>query len=358
MILDDVGLSGQTRLKNSRVLVVGSGGLGSPVLSYLAAAGVGTLGVVDHDVVDESNLHRQVLFVKADVGDKKVEAAKTRLEASNSNVEIVAYSDGLNSENALQIISKYDLVVDCVDNFATRFLINDACVYLGKKYIFASIYQFEGVLTVFGGRKEAPCYRCLYPEPPPEGIFASCAEAGVLGALPGVLGSMQAVEALKALLDFGDSLEGRVLRIDTKRMHFSELHLTKREGCVCHDPKGITLRDFAHVMGAQCSNVQLNIRFSVDELVELRNSGKQFTLVDVRNHEERSDAHIENDIHIPMTELVEKLQNEDRSSLIVFYCLSGKRSGEAVQRLMDNGFDNVFSLQGGILAWLSDNAIG
>ena len=363
VILPEVGLEGQRALKASRVLAVGAGGLGSPLALYLAAAGVGTLGLVDFDVVDESNLHRQLLFGTADVGRPKLEAATRRLHDVNPHVEIVRFEERLTSDNALEIIRGFDVVADGTDNFPTRYLVNDACVMLGKPNVYASIFRFEGQASVFWAER-GPCYRCLYAEPPPPGLVPSCAEGGVLGVLPGLLGTIQATETIKVLLGIGEPLVGRLLLVDTLGMRFRELRVRKDPACAVCGPRPtvtglIDYEEFCGGPGAEIAGGQVLSsapmhdvpEITVEELKARRDRGERFTLVDVREPREWAVSDISGSLKIPLGSLAQSLDKLAREDEIVVYCRSGARSANAVQFLAGHGYAGAKNLVGGINRW-------
>ena len=363
VILPEVGIEGQRALKASRVLAVGAGGLGSPLALYLAAAGVGTLGLVDFDVVDESNLHRQLLFGTADVGRPKLEAAARRLRDVNPHVEIVRFEERLTSDNALEILRGFDVVADGTDNFPTRYLVNDACVMLGKPNVYASIFRFEGQASVFWAER-GPCYRCLYAEPPPPGFVPSCAEGGVLGVLPGLLGTIQATETIKVLLGIGEPLVGRLLLVDTLGMRFRELRVRKDPACaVCGPRPTVTsLIDYEEFCGgSEAETVPAQVlssapmhdvpEITVDELKAKRDRGERFTLVDVREPREWAVSDISGSVKIPLGSLAQSLDKLAQEDEIVVYCRSGARSANAVQFLAGRGYAGAKNLVGGINRW-------
>ncbi len=362
LILPEVGPEGQAKLKASRVLLVGTGGLGSPAALYLAAAGVGTLGLVDFDVVDESNLHRQILFGTSDVGRPKLEAAAARLTDVNPNVRIVPFEERLTSENALRIFSDFDIVADGTDNFPTRYLVNDACVLLGKPNVYASIFRFEGQASVFGA-KDGPCYRCLYAEPPPPGLVPSCAEGGVLGVLPGLLGVIQASETVKLILSAGEPLIGRLLLVDALAMRFRELKVRKNPDCVVCGPRPSVTRliDYEAFCGtgpgaAAPSGIVPSVHghlpeLTVEELKQLQDRGEKLVLVDVREPREWAISDLGESVKIPLGTLPQNLEKLSKDDEIVVYCRTGGRSGNAVAFLLENGFEKVRNLAGGINKW-------
>jgi molybdopterin/thiamine biosynthesis adenylyltransferase/rhodanese-related sulfurtransferase len=359
LVLPEFGLEGQERLKRGRALAVGAGGLGSPVALYLAAAGIGTLGVVDDDSVDVSNLQRQVLYGTADVGRKKTEAAAARLADINPNVRVVPIAERLSADNALAIVSDYDVVVDGTDNFPTRYLVNDACVLAGKPNVWASVYRFEGQASVFWAER-GPCYRCLHPVPPAEGSVVSCAEGGVLGVLPGLLGLVQAVEALKLVAGIGEPLIGRLLLFDALAMRFREMRLSKNPRCpICGlQPTITSLSDAAAACPPRSAVVSSPAmpgsripEVSVEELKVLRDRGDAVVLLDVREPHEHAIADLPNTVKIPLGSLPARYAELSPEDDIVVYCRSGGRSAQAVGFLQQRGFSKVRNLAGGILQW-------
>ena len=356
--LPEVGWEGQRALQQARVLVVGAGGLGSPVGLYLAAAGVGTIGLVDFDRVDLSNLQRQVMYATADVGRPKVEAARERLAGINPHVTLVEHPVRLTSENALDIIGAYDIVVDGTDNFATRYLVNDACVLLDRPYVYGSIFRFEGQVAVFGGR-QGPCYRCLFREPPPPGMVPSCAEGGVLGVLPGIIGSLQALETIKLILGRGEPMLGRLALFDALDFRWRELRLKRNASCpACGDAPTIThLIDYDAFCGTGDDSMARtdadDFEWSAHQLKQRLESGEPLRLIDVREPFEWEISNLAQ--HgaqlVPMAELAEQLPDLERDQDIVLYCRSGSRSGSLVQYLRAMGFERVYNLSGGINAW-------
>jgi molybdopterin/thiamine biosynthesis adenylyltransferase/rhodanese-related sulfurtransferase/molybdopterin converting factor small subunit len=360
LIMPEVGVEGQRKIKAAKVLCVGAGGLGSPAALYLAAAGVGTLGLIDFDTVDFSNLQRQVLYSTDDVGRPKLQAATERLQGLNPNVKIVAHETMLNSTNALEIFKHYDIIVDGADNFPTRYLVNDACVLLGKPNVYGSIFRFDGQVSIFA-TKNGPCYRCLYPEPPPPGLVPSCAEGGVLGVLPGVVGTIQATEAIKLIIQSGDPLIGRLLLFDALQMRFRALKLQKDRECpVCGDNPTVTkLIDYELFCGitpavkaADKGTVAPELEATVDDLKERLDSGDVF-LLDVREPREYDIARIDGSTLIPLGELPKRMDELPRGADIIVHCKSGVRSAKAVNLLRENGFDRVQNLKGGILEWIA-----
>ncbi|MEM1948752.1 MAG: molybdopterin-synthase adenylyltransferase MoeB [Candidatus Caldarchaeum sp.] len=351
LIIPEVGLAGQKKLKAARVLVVGAGGLGSPISLYLAAAGVGHIGIVDFDVVDESNLQRQIIYTTKDVKKPKLQAAKERLTAMNPYIEVETYETRLTSENALDIIKNYDIVVDGTDNFPTRYLVNDACALLGKPNVYGSIFRFDGQVSVFDARR-GPCYRCLYPEPPPPGLVPSCAEGGVLGVLPGVVGALQAMETIKLIVGIGDPLIGRLLLFDGLHMSFTELKVRKDPNCkLCgQNPTIRELIDYEAFCGVSPSQ-DTGMHITPEELHGKLQKGEKIFLLDVREPVEYEICHLENAVLIPLSKLPEKVNQLSLTDEIVVYCHTGVRSSMAVKLLRDLGFRRVRNLAGGIDAW-------
>jgi adenylyltransferase/sulfurtransferase len=353
LIIPEVGMEGQRRLKDARVLMVGAGGLGSPIGLYLAAAGVGRLGIVEADVVDVTNLQRQVLHGTKDVGRKKVESARDRLRDVNPHVEVVPHEAWLTSENALEIVREYDLVVDGTDNFATRYLVNDACVLLGKPNVYGSIFRFEGQSTVFC-TAEGPCYRCLYPEPPPPGLVPSCAEGGVLGILPGLVGLVQATEAVKLVTGVGEPLVGRLLLVDAATMQFRTVKLRKDPRCpACGTRELRALVDYQEFCGIRPGEDETKgvPAITVSDLESRRRRGDDLDLVDVREVHEWEIGRIEGARLAPLSRFADALRTFDSARDTVLYCRSGVRSAKAVKALQEAGFRRVWNLDGGILAW-------
>ncbi len=352
LLLPEVGEEGQRRLKLARVLCVGAGGLGSPAALYLAAAGVGTLGIVDFDVVDFSNLQRQIIHGTPDVGRSKLESAQARIEALNPEVRVEAFDAHFSVANAKALVEAFDVVVDGTDNFPARYLVNDACVMYGRPNAWGSIFRFEGQASVFAA-PGGPCYRCLHPEPPPAGLVPSCAEAGVLGVLPGVIGTIQATEALKLILGIGDPLIGRFLVYDALKMRFRELKLPKDPDCpVCGVRPTITsLRASA----ASCdvrSGAQPSL--SVRELKTRLDAGQPPLILDVREPSEAAICRLPGSRLIPLGELPRRLAEVDPAAEIVVYCKSGGRSERAVVLLREKGYARTFNLTGGILSWINE----
>jgi adenylyltransferase/sulfurtransferase len=357
LILPEVGMEGQQKLKAARVLCVGTGGLGSPLALYLTAAGIGTLGLVDFDVVDSSNLQRQIIHSTKDIGRKKIDSAEEKLKALNPSINIVKHETMLTSANALDIIKDYDIVADGTDNFPTRYLVNDACVILKKPNAYGSIFRFEGQASVFA-TETGPCYRCLYPEPPPPGLVPSCAEGGVLGILPGLVGVIQATEVIKLILGKGEPLIGRLLLVDALSMRFRELKLRKNPECpVCGvNPTVTQLIDYQHFCGIvpetpQEKNVKNGIpQISVKELKARRDAGEDFFLLDVREPYEYQIAQIGGTL-IPQGEVPNRLAEIPRDREIIVQCRSGARSQRIAEVLKQAGYNSVVNLAGGILAW-------
>jgi sulfur-carrier protein adenylyltransferase/sulfurtransferase len=358
LILPEVGVEGQRKLKAAKVLCIGAGGLGSPVAMYLAAAGVGTLGIVDFDVVDFSNLQRQILHSTNDVGKSKLQSAKEKLIAMNPHVNVVTHDAALSSENALELFAPYDIIVDGTDNFPTRYLVNDACVLLGKPNAYGSIFRFEGQASVFA-TKEGPCYRCLYPEPPPPGLVPSCAEGGVLGVLPGVVGCIQATETLKLILGAGEPLIGRFLIFDALRMKFRELKLKKDPDCpVCGTHPTVTkLIDYEQFCGVQSATQEAPMSGTATEIsaVDFKkrlDRGDKLTIVDVREPHEYQINRIAGSTLIPLGDIPKRYVELDPSDEIVVHCKIGGRSAKAAEFLRSKGYSKVLNLTGGILDWI------
>lgn len=354
LTLPEVGLEGQRKLKSARVLMIGTGGLGSPLGLYLAAAGIGTLGIVDFDVVEESNLQRQIMHGTKDVGRPKVLSARDRLSDVNPHVAIEIHQTALTSENALEILARYDVVVDGTDNFATRYLVNDACVLLGKPNVYGSIFRFEGQVSLFHPAGGAPCYRCLYPEPPPPGMVPSCAEGGVLGILPGVIGTLQATEIIKLILGIGDSLGGRLLLFDALAMRFRELKIRRDPACPLCGPQATikTLVDYKEFCGLKHPEVPRE-EITPGDFAAAWKSGQRPVLLDVRNPHEWEIANLAEygAQLIPLGRLADSFDSLDKGADIVVHCKSGGRSAQAQKTLQEAGFARVRNLSGGILAW-------
>ncbi len=353
LLLPEVGLAGQQKLRAASVLIVGAGGLGSPVALYLAAAGVGRIGLVDFDVVELSNLQRQIIHGTKDLGRTKLESARDRILDVNPNVEVSLYGQAIDSSNALEIIGPYDVVIDGTDNFPARYLINDACVLLGKPNVYGSIFRFEGQASAFDAQR-GPCYRCLYPEPPPPGLVPSCAEGGVLGVLPGVIGSIQATEALKLILGQGEPLIGRLVLYDALEMTFDEVRLLKRSDCpVCGTHPTVTeLIDYVQFCGLDPAEALEPVwEITARELAAQLKNGNRPVLLDVREEHEWEIAHLEGARLIPQGDLPARLHELDSADAIVLYCSSGQRSARALNLLRDAGFRRVKNLRGGLNAW-------
>jgi sulfur-carrier protein adenylyltransferase/sulfurtransferase len=355
LIMPEVGMEGQLKIKAAKVLCIGTGGLGAPLGLYLAAAGVGRIGLVDFDVVDSTNLQRQVLFSTQDVGLPKTQAAANRLRGLNPDIQIDTYETQLTSANAFELFKDYDIIVDGTDNFPTRYLVNDASVMMGKLNVYGSIFRFEGQITVFGA-PDGPCYRCLYPEPPPPGLVPSCAEGGVLGVLPGIVGTIQAAEALKLIIGKGDPLIGRLLLFDALAMKFRELKLRKNPDCpVCGThptQKGlIDYAEFCGVRGEEAPSTVTNIpEITPRDLKARLDKGDDIYVLDVREPHEYQICNINGHL-IPLGELPQRVHELDSSKEIVAHCKSGKRSAQAVEFLRGAGFKKIQNLKGGILAW-------
>ena len=355
LIMPEVGMEGQLKLARAQVLMIGAGGLGAPLGLYLAAAGVGRLGIVDFDVVDFTNLQRQITFSTSDVGRPKIEAAKERLAGLNPGIRIDTYETRLTSDNALDLFRDYDIIVDGTDNFPTRYLVNDACVLLGKPNVYGSIFRFEGQATVFN-YPAGPCYRCLYPEPPPPGLVPSCAEGGVLGVLPGIVGAIQAMETIKLILKTGEPLAGRLLLFDALAMRFRELRLRKNPACpVCGEhrtiDKLIDYEEFCGIRGEEAVAVTNGIpEMTPRELKTRLDRGDDLYILDVREPHEYQICNLRGNL-IPLGQLPNRVNELDSSREIVAHCRSGKRSADAVEFLRKAGFQKVWNLKGGILAW-------
>ena len=354
LILPEVGMEGQRKLKAARVLCVGTGGLGSPLAFYLAAAGIGTLGLVDFDVVDASNLQRQIIHSTKDIGRKKLDSAAEKLTALNPALNVVKHETMLTSANALEILKDYDIIADGTDNFPTRYLVNDACVLTGKPNVYGSIFRFEGQASVFA-TEEGPCYRCLYPEPPPPGLVPSCAEGGVLGILPGLVGVMQATEVIKLILGKGEPLIGRLLLIDALNMKFRELKLRKNRDCpVCGTHPTVTklidYNEFCGIRGEEKSVTNAPTDMQVEELKRKLDAGDDIFVLDVREPHEYQICNLGGHL-IPLNDLASRIHELDSSREIVAHCKMGGRSAKAVDFLRQAGFTKVHNLAGGINAW-------
>ena len=355
LIIPEVGMEGQKKLKRASVLCVGAGGLGSPLSLYLVAAGVGRIGLVDFDVVDSSNLQRQVIYSTSDVGRSKLQSAQETLGALNPNVAIETHELRLSSDNALELFEKYDIVADGTDNFPTRYLVNDACVLTGKPNVYGSIFRFEGQSSVFAS-EQGPCYRCLYPDPPPPGLVPSCAEGGVLGILPGLIGLIQATEVVKLILGVGDPLIGRLLLFDALGMKFRELKLRKNPECpVCGDTPSVNeLIDYEQFCGitSEAEDEAKGIKeLNAIQLKAELDEGRELFLLDVRNPMEREICCLEGSHLIPLDQLMNRIHELDSAHDMVVYCRSGARSAQAIQMMQQAGFRKLRNLRGGILAW-------
>jgi adenylyltransferase/sulfurtransferase len=355
LIMPEVGMEGQQKLKAARVLCIGTGGLGSPLALYLAAAGVGTLGLVDFDVVDFTNLQRQVIHFSSDVGRPKLQSAKEKIAAINPYINVKTFETRLTSENALKIFEDFDIIVDGTDNFPTRFLVNDACVFTGKPNVYGSIFRFEGQASVFA-TKDGPCYRCLYPEPPPPGLVPTCAEGGVLGILPGLVGLIQATEAIKLILGKGEPLIGRLLLVDALGMRFRELKLRKNPDCVvCGKHPTVTklidYEEFCGLRGQEQPVANTRIpEITVEELKQRLDAKDDLFILDVREPHEYQICNL-NGYLIPLNDLPKRVNELDPSKDMVVHCRSGGRSAKAVEFLRQAGFTKAKNLTGGILAW-------
>ena len=358
LIMPEVGMEGQLKLKQAKVLLIGAGGLGSPLSLYLAAAGVGKIGMVDFDVVDFTNLQRQIVHSTADVGRPKLDSAGDRLRGINPTIEIIPHETTLSSANALDLFRDYDIIADGTDNFPTRYLVNDACVLLGKPNVYGSIFRFEGQASVFAA-KDGPCYRCLYPEPPPPGLVPSCAEGGVLGILPGLVGVIQATEVVKLILGSGNPLIGRLLLVDALEMKFRELKLRKNPECpICGEQPTIReLIDYEQFCGirGEESHTAVGIEqipaITVDQLKSKLDAKEAFRVLDVRETHEWQICHLEGATLIPLGELPSRLLELDSSEEYVVHCKMGGRSAQAVDLMRKAGFAKVHNLTGGINAW-------
>lgn len=355
VIIPEVGMSGQKKLKAAKVLMIGAGGLGSPLGLYLAAAGIGKIGIVDFDVVDLSNLQRQILHSTEDVGRSKLASARETLQRINPNVEIETFEERLSSQNALRLFADFDVIVDGTDNFPTRYLVNDACVLIGKPNVYGSIFRFDGQVTVFDA-KRGPCYRCLYPSPPPQGLVPSCAEGGVLGVFPGIIGSLQALETIKLIIGQGDSLIGRLIAFDALKLTFKEFKLKKNPECpICgNSPTIHELIDYEQFCGIELPSTReenpQRYKISVEELKARLDRGDDMYVLDVREPHEYEIANIGGAL-IPLGELPERLNELDPIKEIIVHCKSGGRSAKAVNLLRSSGFTIVKNLIGGIDAW-------
>jgi len=357
LLLPEIGVEGQEKLKAAKVLIVGTGGLGAPLALYLAAAGVGTIGLVDFDVVDESNLQRQIIHSTRDVGRPKVASAKDRIKGINPLVNVVTHNAMLTSENALEIFAEYDIVADGTDNFQTRYLVNDACVFLGKVNVYGSIFQFEGQASVFGA-KDGPCYRCLYPSPPPPGLVPSCAEGGVMGVLPGIIGTIQAAEAIKLIVGGAKPLIGRLLIFDAWRMSFRELKLEKAPDCpVCgKNPTIRELIDYEQFCGLKKNPDSKPIdTITAIDLKKRLDNGERIQFIDIREPHERAIVKWPNAVVIPLGQLVRRMDEIDPTADAVFLCKIGQRSILGIRTLQEAGYaGKLLNLQDGLNAWARD----
>jgi sulfur-carrier protein adenylyltransferase/sulfurtransferase len=351
LLMPEVTSEGQRRLKAARILSIGAGGLGSPSALYLAAAGVGTIGIVDFDDVDLSNLQRQILHGTKDIGRSKLESARDRLRDINPEITIELHECRFSGENAFQLVAQYDVVVDGSDNFATRYLSNDVCVFAQKPNVYGSVFRFEGQTTVFAPHLGGPCYRCLFPEPPPPDSVPNCAQAGVLGVLPGIIGMLQAIETIKLIVGIGEPLVGRLLHFDALKVKFRELNLRRDPECpVCgENPTIFSPIDYEQFCGAR--NEEAIPTMSTHELKQKMDAREPFELIDVREAFEYEIARIDGAKLIPLGEIAERVSELQRERPIVVHCHSGRRSAEAVRLLQQRGFANVYNLEGGIDAW-------
>lgn len=361
LLIPEVGLEGQQKLKAASVLVIGTGGLGSPVALYLAAAGIGRIGLVDYDVVDFSNLQRQVIHGESQLGVLKVESARQRMLDINPDIQVEIYNDLFTSENAMQIAEPYDLIIDGTDNFPTRYLVNDLCVLTGKPNVYGSIFRFDGQVSVFNVDDESPCYRCLFPEPPPPGLVPSCAEGGVLGILPGTVGTLQATEAIKVLLGVGDSLSGKLLLYNALDMSFDFVNLRKNPNCkVCSDHPEVTeLIDYEDFCGMPANDHNAGSAgagwdITVTELKERLDAGEKIHMIDVREPHELAISKIEGSDVIPLGQLASRMHELDSADDIVLFCKMGSRSVRALEVLSSAGFRKIKNLEGGINAWAKE----
>jgi len=358
LIMPEVTLVGQRKLKAAKVLCIGAGGLGSPIALYLAAAGVGTLGLVDADVVDFSNLQRQILHGTKDVGRKKINSARDRIKETNPNVQVELHETFFTSSNAREIVEPYDIVIDGTDNFPTRYLSNDICVFLKKPNVYGSIFRFDGQVTVFAPHLGGPCYRCLYPEPPPPGMVPSCAEGGVLGVLPGVIGVMQAIEAIKLIVGIGEPLIGRLIHFDALKMKFREFKVRKDPSCpVCSENPTITeLVDYEQFCGIPQAQAAEDAEppvpeITVEQLKAKLDAREPFVLLDVREPFEYDIARIPGAKLIPLGDLSSRMSELDSADEIVIHCKMGGRSARALRELQQAGFGKLWNVEGGIDAW-------
>lgn len=351
--LTEVGVEGQQKLKDASVLIVGTGGLGSPIALYLAASGVGRLGLIDFDVVDESNLQRQIIHGTSDIGVSKLKSAAKRIKEVNPFVKLDLYEQRLTADNAINIINQYDVVTDGTDNFQTRYLVNDTCVLTGKPNVFGSIRQFEGQVSVYWA-EQGPCYRCLFPDPPAPGSVPSCAEAGVLGVLPGVIGTLQATEVIKLILNIGEPLIGRLINYNALKMSFNQVKFMKDPDCpVCgQQPKIKKPIDYDAFCGLEKDNhTETKVEITAKELYDLLKSQQDIVIIDVRESEELASGIIPNATHIPMDQILENINQIPKDMKVIVYCHLGIRSYNVQQLLKQQGYNNVINLTGGIEAW-------
>ncbi len=361
LIMPEVGIQGQRKLKAASVLLIGTGGLGSPLALYLAAAGIGRIGLVDYDVVDETNLQRQVIHYTSDVGKSKLDSAAAKMSDMNPYLVIEKHNTPLTSENALELLADYDVIIDGTDNFPTRYLVNDACVILGKPNVYGSIFRFDGQLTVFDARR-GPCYRCLFPEPPPPGLVPSCAEGGVLGILPGTIGTLQATEAIKLILGIGEPLIGRMILYDALNMTFDTIKVRKNPNCpVCGDHPTIhELIDYEQFCGVpahdrseyKLKSAEGGVKsITVHDLKAQQDAGSDLVLLDVRDPHEWEISSLDNSLRIPKNRIVARAAEIPRDQEVVVYCKTGVRSRDSILALQNLGFTNLINLTGGINAW-------
>ena len=355
ILLDEIGLEGQEKLKASKVLVIGAGGLGCPAAMYLGAAGIGTLGIIDFDKVDVSNLHRQIAFHKADVGKYKADILKERILANNPHIEIKVYKERFSIANAESLFAEYDVIVDGCDNFGTRYLSNDASYFASKPLVFGAIHKFQGQASVFN-LNDGPCYRCLFPEPPDAGAVPNCAEAGVLGVLPGIIGTVQATEAVKVILGSEGTLRERFLVYDAMKMSFNEFKLSKNKSCpLCGEsPKIKELKEEQILCTTQQQKLSEEMEISPEKLEEMMKSGKDLMIIDIREEYEREICCIKGSEHIPLSMLADVAKMFPKDKKLIFYCHKGNRSLEAVKTVREKGTQDCFSLAGGIARWADE----
>jgi len=357
LLLPEIGIEGQKKLKAAKVLIVGTGGLGAPLALYLSAAGIGTIGIVDFDFVDESNLQRQIIHGTKDIGRPKVASAKDRMKSINPYINIITHNEALTSQNAMEIIANYDIVADGTDNYQTRYLVNDACVFLGKPNVYGSVFQFEGQSSIFYA-KEGPCYRCLYPSPPPPGLVPSCAEGGVMGVLPGIVGTIQANEVIKLIVGGGSSLIGRLLIFDAWRMKFRELKLSKEPNCpVCgKEPSIKELIDYEEFCGLKKKRDEKPIEtITATELKARLDKGEEIQLIDIREPHERAIVKFPGAIIMPLGQLERRINELNPNIDAVFLCKIGQRSILGIRALQEAGYTGrLLNLQDGLNAWARD----